>query len=87
MIKLLLISIVIGILYIVLARIVKAYVIYYRYKSQGMPVTGFPLPLLGEILEYNKIKQGEFDENRQVRYFKSKLGEDLPPMHLSFINP
>ena len=72
----------------ILLRIAKMYAKYYRYTSQGVPVTGFPLPLLGELLSFMKIKsEGDYAESRIISYYKSCLGPNLPGIFLSFINP
>jgi hypothetical protein len=47
------------VIYFVWTKIIMMYVKYFYYRMQGMPTTGFPLPLLGNIVAFVKAQKNK----------------------------
>lgn len=67
-------------------RTIKMYYIYWFYRRQGIPCTGFPLPVIGTMhLFLKSIKSmDQYSKTPLEKYFSDHFGEHLPPVFLDF---
>ncbi len=76
-----------AVLVLLYENVIKMYLAYYRYTSQGVKCVGFPLPLIGNmntVKDYVKDRS-EFKNMPFYRMFQDVFGKDkLPPIILFF---
>jgi hypothetical protein len=76
--------------FIVWKRIIKMYYVYWFYRRQGIPCVGFPLPVIGNMLTFLKVRrmQNHYSKTPLEDYFTYAFGPGkLPPVFLDMRDP
>jgi cytochrome P450 len=65
------------------------YYYYFYYKSIGVPSLRFPVPMVGNLLEVQKMQKTitKFKWTVHEEYWKLKFGSRLPPIFCNFYGP
>ena len=77
-----------GAAYFVWEKIIMMYYRYYYYTKQGMKCTGFPLPVLCNLIPFAKTlkNKNEYSDCIQVDYLNEVFNGNIPPNVIDFIS-